>query len=579
MWRGGLDRVAALSEFTRPNDSSGPRLVRWGIVSENVELTAPSGPSSRRSFLTGVGATVTAGALGAGIVSRLGSDDFDLASQRSSAIAHERAEAHESERLPTPPTNGDEDLFPDGTASFTKTLPHNEIGELEPEVFSAFASALASGDADLIDQLPGGGPRTLANPLAAHCFSLAGADPHSVPMPPVHALRSARQAAEAGEVYWMALARDVQFARYSESDIIADVVADMNRFSDFTGPRRSGLVTDTTVFRGQTPGDLVGPYVSQFLYADIPYGNHVIQQMDHAPTSRDFMVDRSDWLAIQNGAVPTSPIEFGADRRYLLTGRDLGEYVHRDYSYQAYLNAALVCFSLGPEALADSPYTGSARQGGFLTFGAADGLDLVSRAAVTGLRPAWFHKWLVHRKLRPEAFGGLVQNSMTGPSTYGLDPEFLNSDALEQTRRTQGSFLLSQAYPEGSPTHPSYPAGHATIAGAAVTVLKAIFDEDYVLPEPVVPSEDGRSLQDYSGSELTLGGELNKLANNIALGRNMAGVHWRADGDDGVVCGEEIALTLLQDHLREVIEDNASYRLTRFDGRTVRVTADEIVST
>ncbi len=532
--------------------------------------------SSRRSFLAGVGATVTVGALGAGIVNRAGdSSDFDLASDRADAIAQTRSEAHNSEPVSMPPTNGDEEAFPAGTASFTKTLPHNDVGDVDPEVFAAFVAAVTVGDAGLVDGLPSGGPRRLANPLAAHCFSLGGADPHSVPMPPVHSLRSARQAAEAGEVYWMALARDIPFTEYSQSPLIADAVVDMNQFSDFTGPRRSGLVTDSTLFRGQTAEDLTGPYVSQFLYADIPYGNHVIQQVDRIATSTDFMTGRDEWLAIQNGAKTASSIEFEAERRYLLTGRDLGEYVHSDYSYQAYLNAALVCFSLGPQALADSPYTGSARQDGFLTFGAADGLDLVSRAAVTGLRPAWFHKWLVHRKLRPEAYGGLVQNHMTGPVTYGLDTEFLDSDALEQVRSIHGSFLLPQAYPEGSPTHPSYPAGHATIAGAAVTVLKAIFDEGFVLPAPVVPREDGRSLLDYAGEELTLGGELNKLASNIALGRNMAGVHWRADGDDGVTCGEEIAISLLQGHLREVIEDGASYRLTRFNGQPILVTADE----
>jgi hypothetical protein len=32
------------------------------------------------------------------------------------------------------------------------------------------------------------------------------------------------------------------------------------------------------------------------------------------------------------------------------------------------------------------------------------------------------------------------------------------------------------AFPEGSPTHPAYGAGHATVAGACTTILKAWFD-------------------------------------------------------------------------------------------------------
>ena len=43
-------------------------------------------------------------------------------------------------------------------------------------------------------------------------------------------------------------------------------------------------------------------------------------------------------------------------------------------------------------------------------------------------------------------------------------------------------YLLSMAFPEGSPMHPCYGAGHATVAGACVTVLKAFFDHSWKLP-------------------------------------------------------------------------------------------------
>ena len=35
------------------------------------------------------------------------------------------------------------------------------------------------------------------------------------------------------------------------------------------------------------------------------------------------------------------------------------------------------------------------------------------------------------------------------------------------------TYLLGLTYPEGSPLHPSYPSGHATLAGACITVIKA----------------------------------------------------------------------------------------------------------
>jgi hypothetical protein len=77
-----------------------------------------------------------------------------------------------------------------------------------------------------------------------------------------------------------------------------------------------------------------------------------------------------------------------------------------------------------------------------------------------------------------------------------------------------------QAYPEGCPAHPAYPGATATIGGAGVSVLKAFFNEAWVIPNPVVPSDDGLSLQPWKGAPLTVGGELNKLAFNMAFGRD-----------------------------------------------------------
>jgi hypothetical protein len=68
---------------------------------------------------------------------------------------------------------------------------------------------------------------------------------------------------------------------------------------------------------------------------------------------------------------------------------------------------------------------------------------------------------------------------------------------------------------------PSYQSGHSTVAGACVTILKAWFNETYVLPDPVVPNVDGTALVPYAGSDrgrITVGGELNKLTANIGAG-------------------------------------------------------------
>ena len=159
---------------------------------------------------------------------------------------------------------------------------------------------------------------------------------------------------------------------------------------------------------------------------------------------------------------------------------------------------------------------------------------LFRSVAVEALRAVWCQKWRFHRRLRPEEFGGRVQ--FTGAlNKYGLHGDVLKSDALRRIREINGTALLPQAYAEGCPIHPAYPSGHATIAGACVTVLKAFFNCDTVIATPVTPNFDGSALDPYAGTPLTVGGELNKLASNVAIGRNLAGVHWRTDAEEGKI--------------------------------------------
>ena len=134
-----------------------------------------------------------------------------------------------------------------------------------------------------------------------------------------------------------------------------------------------------------------------------------------------------------------------------------------------------------------------------------------------------------------------------------------------------GTYLLPMPYPAGSPPHPSYPAAHSAIVGAGVTLLKAFFNESFVIPNPVVASDDGLSLVPYTGASLTIRGELNKLASNISLGRLAGGVHYRTDGTEGIKLGEEIALSILCDTAKIYHEEFQGFTLTRFDGTPVTI--------
>lgn len=491
------------------------------------------------------------------------------------ATAHRiRIDAANDQRaiaMPAHPVNSDESLYLARIGNFTKALPHNARGEVLPGAYQKYLKALASGAASDFNLIPLGGVVKLANPQAAYAFSLEGADTHHLGTQAAPPLASAWAAGEMVEVYWRAWTRDVPFIEYATSRLIADAAADLSALPDFRGPKSAGQVTDATIFRGPWAGDRTGPLVSQFLWKDVPYGAMTIQQRYRTTAENDnHLTSQPHWLHIQNGGAPVTAATPDGPY-YLASGRDLAEYVHYDFSYQAFLNAALILLSFGNGAVDDrNPYKAIANQGGFVTFGAAHLLDLVARVAVDALRASWYQKWLLHRRLRPEAYAGLVHHHVEGDAVYPLHSSVLNSAVLSRLQGVYSTSLLPMAYPEGCPTHPAYPAGHATIAGACVTVLKAFFKESFEVPAPVQANALGDALIPYEGS-LTVGGELNKLASNIALGRDTAGVHWRTDGEAGMRLGEAVALRILRDHRRLTREPFAGFSLTKFDGTTISV--------
>jgi len=136
--------------------------------------------------------------------------------------------------------------------------------------------------------------------------------------------------------------------------------------------------------------------------------------------------------------------------------------------------------------------------------------------ATRALKAVRYQKFNVHRRLRPEALAGWMYQRRTGdptvldrlPELAAMEAAFAGSiaigDALDAANGTD-NWLLPMAFPEGSPTHPSYGAGHATVAGACVTILKAWFDHGWPMthagsPIAFEPEADGSALVDVSAS-------------------------------------------------------------------------------
>jgi hypothetical protein len=494
--------------------------------------------------------------------------------QRRTAARQSRLEAAQlafTRPLPPIAANGDENSYGGSRiGSFHKGLPHNGLGEVDPAAYNALLRACATGSNDDFEAIPLGGSRPLRNPQAGLAFDLEGPDSHCVTIRPAPRTDSAEEAGEAAELYWMALARDVHFSDYGANPTTLAAATDLSHFSDFRGPKQGGAVTPATLFRGHTPGDINGPYLSQFLLHDVHYGSLTISHRQQTVLpAMDYMTAYGDWLNTQNGG-PGGPDVFDGTPRYIRNGRDLGQYVHVDALYEAYLNACLILLSLGAPFDPGNPYANAKKQDAFGTFGGPHILSLVTEVATRALKAVWYQKWFVHRRLRPEAFGGLVHNRRTGAANYPLHPEILNSPVLTETFNRFGTYLMPQQFPEGCPLHPAYGSGHATVAGACVTILKAWFDESFVIPNPVVATADGLSLVPYVGAPLTAGGELNKVAANIASGRDFAGIHWRTDFTEAFRLGEAISIGILEEQKAGYSED-ASFTLTTFDGATVTI--------
>lgn len=538
---------------------------------------------SRRTFLNQVGAATIA----AGVIGVSQTQAATGLNQRANACAKLRRDAANAGLQTTPqnlqhPNNQDENLYPNKLGNYSKGLPHNNDGTVVLSAYNAMLQAINSGHPEDFDAIPLGGSRGLTNPQSGLAFDLEGPDAHSLVQPPAPAFASREQAAEISENYWMALLRDVPYTQYAVNPIANAAAADLTLYgADFSGSKDGGAVTTATLFRGLTPGDRLGPYLSQFFYQDCNFGaNKLEQKVTTTVPAVDYMTDFNTWLAVQRG-IAQGPDAFDPVPRYMRNGRDLGQWVHIDVLFQAYFQAFLILAGAGAPFDDGNPYNNNPSQIGFGTFGGPHIATILCEVSTRALKAVWFQKWFVHRRLRPEVMAERVDRTLNGGANYPVHPEILNS--FNDSNRLKGfmpagNALLPMAFPEGSPTHPAYGAGHATVAGACVTILKAWFKETTRLVDiglvPVQPTGDGLTLVPYLGSDaadLTVGGELNKLASNVGLGRNIAGVHWRSDATESHKLGEAIAIGILKEQRACYNEVFNGFSLTKFDGTTITV--------
>ena len=511
--------------------------------------------------------------------------------------------------------------------SFHKGLEHNTVdGRLVSTLnYQKMVCAIIKNDQSLLASIPlaVGSTVKLVNPLASLCTLPMGAMQGSLQLEDAPTLWSNTGAAEMVELYAQVLARDIPFVDYNTSVLISKLLGNqyLNKPNilqnlKYIPASINHPFTSNTIFRSNFFGGLDGPYVSQLLLLDVVAGALRYNQQFSVPPTKVLAITNSirvEWgvslaetINMQNGKLallpPATPVA-KLIKRYIFDGRSLAEAVHNDPVYQFYYHATLILSSLGTSPNPTWPVYPN--QGGFITNnGPAAVQCLLADVTEYTLKHSWYWKWQQSRKLRPEAFGlwthdvksNLVPNADNFDiSNVLLDNKILDDILAYNNEQIPGtnSYTMAQAYREGSPLHPAYVSGHAIIAGACATILKMFYNGNQLwttlpgvisgnlsgLPNAIVQANvDGTQLISFAGqtTNITVAGELNKLAFNVGIGRDWAGIHYRTDAYNGILLGETVAIKYMSDVLACSVENNTNGSapeiiFKNFDNQTVTV--------
>ena len=535
---------------------------------------------------------------------------------------------------------------PEGIGNFHKTMAHDKkTGLVDETTFSKFNKITQDGD-DFNDVVQAPGASPLINPQAGWAREETGPDPRSLTMPPPPDVGSDAAAVEMTELFWMALLRDIPFTDFETNNDVKAATAELQKLftAHKTEFRRMDLplsgvtpgpgmppidketvnITAKTIFRSGLPGEEFGPLVSQFFLNDIAYGTQIISQKQFPYLAgQNYLRDWAAWLRAQDtgldedgnnypsdntNATPTqanpSPTNYYdsgyhsvAGLKPITTMRHLARFVNKDALHQAYFNAAIQLTNWRAGQADGNTYTDMTKikkQIPFGTLGAPHLLSLVSEVADRALKVVWRQKWRQYLRHRPEAYAGLMEAARNGLKTKL--PAFV-FDTVIAKRMLNGfdkhnNLLLPMAFSAGSPAHPAYGAGHACVAGACVTILKAWFrTEDAKTGKRVLFKDVFANAKDPTfgtplavqpmgstdADAMTLEGELNKLASNVAMGRSMGGVHWRTDNTRSLRLGEKVATIILRRQSGDY-QEKPKWAYRNFDGNLVRIGNDGTVT-
>ena len=477
-----------------------------------------------------------------------------------------------------------------------------------PVLYSRFIEAIKSRNQTLLNQVYSSSSKL----VDVHCvfdIELEGKYKSSFVIPNAPSITSLTAAAEILEVYVMALLRNYNFHILDPECIFYDNISKeaetylktLIGYLNLPGIKgkfryqqvdSSGNITIDTLFRGISRGDVIGPYVSQFFYYETAIGNLKLEQkyqcldisentISDISNSRYYFGKTEQYFnKIWNGGDESSALQ--TKTKYMTTLLDLMMYINRDQIWEAIFVTASLFLSRGVD-IGFHTSSRSPRYARFINLGPVDLYNLMTKATKLAMNSTWVWKWSQLRP-RPEEMAYQIHlaknynSSDLSGSAINFPSELLNNPILNEiASKNNGKYLMPLGYSQGSPFHPSYPGGHATIAGAMVTIMKAWFNCDWLIPA-VVPDLTGDNLVMYklkndnsnSIQYLRIEDELDKIVTNCSHSRNMAGIHYQSDSEVGILIGEQAAISVLQDEVNKY-SDNIAFRFRRRSGEVVTI--------
>lgn len=462
-------------------------------------------------------------------------------------------------------TDDQDDRLPEGVVELDRVIRNYIDPITDREDFSGF------------DDFEQGGERLFIGVPSVHTVGLYGMDAWRGRLPPAPDPQGDRMAAEMIDAYGMEQLRDVPFVEWPNElggdgsdgippDTLTALRTDINRIENKVGEwwhdgSRLFVEADTDTVDW-------GPYLSQFLVQDVQlWALNAAQQYLRYP-EEDYNYTEERWLDTIEGkgqyAAETNPRKPDREKQgYIATPRHLATIVNAEPPFQEYLIATIQL--LGNTDFDDGlPFT-TRDQGHVFDYtdtGPVGLLDMVTRAGRQALLTAFFQKWRVHLRCRPETYSGRIHAQSQMGREFGISALITNAEILDE--RSQSAAYLSSAYEEGAPVHPAYPSGHSVIAGACGTVLKTWFPDRDEVPfeETYVPSNDGQSRDevDLPAGHTGLYQEIDKLMSNIGLARMYAGVHYYSDHYRAIKLGEQVAVGMMADVFRREFAGDADIR-------------------